>query len=146
MSNIYLVGSLKHPIVPIVARRLRAEGHDVFDDWHGCGPEADLHWRNYERNRGHKFIEALYQPLATHAFEFDRVNMEARDVGILVFPAGKSGHIELGHFIFTPGKRGYILLRDEDPADWDLMYRFATGVFTDMDQLCMALDRDGAGA
>lgn len=138
MANLYLIGSLKHPRVPLVAKQLRAAGHEVFDDWHGCGPEADRHWREYEQARGRNFIEALQGDLATHAFEFDRINIEKRDTGVLCFPAGKSGHIELCHYVFTPGKRGFILLEGE-PKDWDLMYRYADGVFYDVDNLLEVL-------
>ena len=91
MANLYLIGSLKRARVPLVAKQLRAAGHEVFDDWHGCGPEADRHWREYEQARGRNFIEALQGDLATHALEFDRINIEKRDTGVLCFPQGNQG-------------------------------------------------------
>jgi len=54
-------------------------------------------------------------------------------VGVLVLPAGKSGHLELGYMI-GQGKPGYILL-DGEPERFDVMYNFATGVFTNLSDL-----------
>lgn len=137
---IYLIGSLRQSRVRCVAHQLREAGYGVFDDWHGVGPHADEHWQHYETERGRTYREALYSPLAGHAFNFDRENIEASDTGVLVLPAGKSGHLELGHFIFTPNKRGYILL-DGEPERWDLMYRFAHGIFYTFEELLKGLQQ-----
>jgi hypothetical protein len=127
------MGSLKHDVVPTVAWELREHGFDVFDDWHASGPEADHHWRNYEVARGKSYKEALQSPFAQNSFHFDKANIDASDVGVLVMPAGKSGHIELGVMI-GQGKRGYILL-EKEPEGWDLMYLYAHGIFYDVNQL-----------
>ncbi len=125
--KIYLIGSLKHDRVPLVAEQLREAGHEVFDDWHASGPRADEHWQNHHAYRGFGFVQALNAPFPQHALAFDKQNMDASDVGVLVFPAGKSGHIELGRFI-GQGKPAYILF-EREPEAWDLMYGLATGIF-----------------
>ncbi len=55
---------------------------------------------------------------------------------LLVLPAGKSGHLELGYAIGS-GKKGYILL-DKEPERYDVMYAFAAGVFTSLEQFIAA--------
>ena len=37
---VYLIGSLRLPAVRGLAAELRAEGFDVFDDWHAAGEKA----------------------------------------------------------------------------------------------------------
>ena len=135
--KIYLIGSLRNPEVPVLGNELRAEGYEVFDDWFAAGPEADDYWQQYEQNRGHTYTEALAGLAAGHVFEFDREHLFEANVGILMLPAGKSGHLELG-ILIGQNKRTYILL-DGEPERFDVMYRFATGVFTDKSALFSAL-------
>ena len=59
------------------------------------------------------------------------------EAAVLVLPAGKSGHLELG-FMAGMGRKTYVLYQEE-PERWDLMYKFADGVFIDQDELIHAL-------
>lgn len=129
---IYLIGSLRNPEIPTIANTIRAAGHEVFDDWFAAGPEADDYWRNYEISRGRSYVEALSGLAAGHVFTFDNEYLERASAVVLVLPAGKSGHMELGISIGR-GKPGYILL--DSPDRWDVMYKFADGVFTELDGL-----------
>lgn len=134
-NKVYIVGSLRNPVIREVANALRVAGFNVFDDWHGCGPDADDQWKTYEKDRGRGYAEALRGKLAKHAFEFDKSNLDEADAVVLVLPAGKSGHLELG-YAAGKGKRTYILLEpDRDEDRWDLMYLFATAVVTDVTEL-----------
>lgn len=135
--TIYLIGSLRNPAVPEVAARLRRLGHEVFDDWYAAGPEADDRWRDYEQQRGHNFAEALRGHAARHVFEYDKSHLDRCDAAVMLLPAGKSGHLEFG-YILGQGKPGYILLPSE-PERFDVMYNFATGVFTNEEDLWMTL-------
>ena len=139
--RIYLIGSLRNPEVPKIAGRLREAGHEVFDDWYAAGPEADDFWKEYEQGKGHSYIEGLCGYAANHVFSFDKYHLDRSEAGILVLPAGKSGHLELGYLI-GKGRPGYILL--DNPDRWDVMLRFATGVYTDLDELMIDL-RHGRG-
>ena len=56
---IYLIGSLRNPEVPVLGRRLREVGFDVFDDWFAAGPIADDSWQDYEKGRGRSYNDAL---------------------------------------------------------------------------------------
>lgn len=133
MPSIYVIGSLRNPRIPVIGNLLRSKGWDVFDDWYGAGPEADDYWQKYEKGRGHTFKEALNERPAINVFRFDYGNLLRCDAALLVLPAGKSGHLELG-FAIGSGKRGYILL-DPLVERWDVMYRFATDVFENEEQL-----------
>jgi len=130
---IYLIGSLRTPAVPLLGRKLREEGFDVFDDWHGAGPHADDEWQKYETLRGRSYQDALGGAAAKNTFHFDLRHLSICDTGILVAPAGKSAHLELG-FMLGKGKKGYVLF-DKEPDRWDVMYLFATGVFFTLDAL-----------
>ncbi len=135
MSVIYLIGSLRNPKIPQIGCILRADGHDVFDDWHAGGKEADDEWKHYESVRGRSYKEALDGYPAWHAFDYDRHHIHRCEIGVLVCPAGKSGHLELGYMIGR-GQRGYILMEGEpDPDRWDLMYKFAHGIAMDVEEL-----------
>lgn len=139
MKRIYVIGSLRNPVVPVVGQALRDQGFEVFDDWHAAGPRADDHWREYEESRGRTYVEALDGAAAANVFRFDKANLDRADAVVLVLPAGKSAHLELGYVIGT-GKPGYILMAPED-CRWDVMYRFATRVCESVDDLVEALSR-----
>lgn len=134
---IYLIGSLRNPKIPSIAKHLRGEGFEIFDDWYAAGEKADDAWRDYEKQRGRSYPDALRGAAAQNIFNFDKFWLDEADAAVLVAPAGRSAHLELG-YILGQGKPGYILL-DEEPERWDVMTQFATGVYFDMDQLLSAL-------
>jgi hypothetical protein len=134
---IYLIGSLRNPEVPIIGNKLREHGHDVFEDWFAAGKIADDSWRDYEIGRGHGVIEALDGYAARHILDFDRFHLNRADAGVLVLPAGRSGHLELG-YLLGQGKPGYILL-DKQPERFDVMWGLATKVVPSLDELIKCL-------
>lgn len=136
MSVIYLIGSLRNPEVPKLGNILRSHGHEVFDDWFGAGPEADDHWRTHEKQRGTSYYEALHGYAAGNVFNFDKTHLDRCDTVVLVMPAGKSGHLELGYAIGC-GKRGLVAF-DTEPDRWDVMYRFAIASGGDV---CFSYDK-----
>lgn len=129
MKRLYLIGSLRNQNIPLLSAALRQENYEVFDDWFAAGPEADDYWQAYETNRGRSYAEALAGRAACNVFRYDKANLDRADAAILLLPAGKSGHLELGYFIGT-GKPGFIAIPD-NPGRYDVMYNFATGVATD---------------
>jgi hypothetical protein len=135
--NLYLIGSLRNPTIPEVAARLRKSGHDVYDDWWCVGPKADDYWKTYSQNRGHGVKEALQGWAATHTFENDKRHLDECEGAVLVYPAGKSAHLELGYVIGL-GKKGYVLL-DGEGDRWDVMLKFATAVCRNVDELLIEL-------
>lgn len=130
---IYLIGSLRNEKVPIIANKLREVGHEVFDQWYGAGPEADDYWQKYSKGKGLSYKEALADHGAQHVYNFDRRFLDLASTVVLVLPAGKSGHLELGYALGR-GKKGFILL-DGEPERYDVMYNFATAVCMDFEEL-----------
>lgn len=128
MKSVYLIGSLRNEKIPHVGNLLRDHGWDAFDDWYGAGHEADDKWRDYENIRGRSHQDALFGYAARHTFAFDKHHLDRCDYAVLVMPAGKSGHLELGYFVGT-GKPGFIYF-DTVPDRYDVMHQFATNVFT----------------
>lgn len=130
----YIIGSLRNENIIKVGNAVRELGIEAFDDWWAAGPEADDCWRDYEKAKGHDYPTALKGWAARHVFDFDVTHLNRSDGGILVLPAGRSAHLELG-FLSGQGKLTYILLEGE-PERFDVMYQFATGgVFSSLDGL-----------
>lgn len=140
MKKLYLIGSLRNPRIRDIGNAIREWGYDVFDDWHAVGPEADDHWRDYEKARGRSYAEALQGAAAQNTFHFDKRHLDAADAAILVAPAGKSAHMELGYML-GKGKPGFILFYEEpEPERWDVMYLFATAVCSGLDELRQTIE------
>lgn len=138
VKSIYIIGSLRNENIPLVGNLLREEGWDAFDDWYGAGHEADDKWRDYENLRGRHHTEALYGYAARHTFAFDKYHLDRCDLAVLVMPAGKSGHLELGYFCGS-GKPGFIFF-DAVPERYDVMHQFATKVFTSAEDMIKGLE------
>jgi nucleoside 2-deoxyribosyltransferase len=139
MTSVYLIGSLRNPAIPELGNVLRAQGFDAFCDWYSAGFEADDQWQKYENYRGRSYKEALQGHAAKHVFAFDKFHLDRCDAAVLVMPAGRSGHMELGYFAGT-GKPGYVLF-DKEPERYDVMYQFAKDVFFDKESLILALKK-----
>lgn len=119
MSKIYVIGSLRKKEVRWMAEYLRALGHEVFDEWHAAGPRADDEWRDYFKERGMRFSQALRSPFVEHIVEFDKRWLDWADAVVVIGPAGVSATIEL-HYAANAGKQP-ILFLPEDPERWDAM-------------------------
>ena len=123
MKTVYLIGSLRNPEIPILGNRLRGLGIEVFDNWFSAGEFADKSWQEYSNLRGHTYKEALRSYEASHVFEFDYTHLNRSQAGVLIMPAGKSGHLEFGYLVGS-GKPGFVLF-DKEPERYDVMYQFA---------------------
>lgn len=124
---------MRNPKIPMVANDLRKYGFEVFDDWYSPGKNADDEWQAYEQLRGRKFQESLNGAHAWEVFNFDKRHLDESSAAVLVAPAGKSAHIELGYMI-GQGKPAYVYMEHE-PERFDIMYRFATGVCVSFEEL-----------
>ena len=125
-KRIYLIGSMRNEDIPVLGRALRALGHEVHDEWYAPGPNADEYWREYELAKGHTFIDAIKGRHAEEVFGYDKKYLDRADTVVLLMPAGRSAHLELGYAV-GQGKETHIVL--DDPDRWDIMYRFADHVW-----------------
>lgn len=135
---IYLGGSLRNPKIPEVAKALRLAGHEVYDEWFSPGPEADDRWQEYEKVRGRTYVEALNGWHAQMVFENDKSHLVRADTFVLVLPAGRSGHLELGWMAGHIMKRTAVLITEE-PDRYDVMYRFVDYVCSSVEELVEVL-------
>jgi hypothetical protein len=135
---LYIIGSLRNPRIPELAKRLRKEYPNVesFDDWFAAGPEADDHWKSYEQSRGRSYEEALEGYAAKHVFDFDRYHLDRATHVLLVLPAGKSGHMEVMYGTYgAKGKPKTAILLDEEDVRWDVMYQFVPTILRNTNQI-----------
>lgn len=138
MKAIYLIGSMKNELVPKVANVIEKElGIEAFCDWHSPGPEADDYWKAFEKLRGRDFKQSFHGPHAKHVFEFDKQHLDRCDGTLLVMPAGKSAHLELGYMVGR-GKPGWILF-DKEPERLDVMLRFAKDIYMSVETMIEGL-------
>ena len=134
---IYLAGSMRNTEIQLTAAALRNAGYEVFDDWFSPGPEADDRWQEYERVRGRSYLEALNGHHARHVFDLDSHHLDRCDTFVLQLPAGKSGHLEFGYQRGV-GKDCHILML-EQPERFDIMYRYAHGIWDSREALIQGL-------
>ena len=137
MITAYIIGSMRNPAIPKLGNSLRELGIDAFEDWYSPGSEADEKWQEYEKIRGRTYRQALDGYHAKHVFDFDVYHLNRAHFGILVLPAGKSAFAEMGYLIGR-GKQCYALLNGE-PERYDIMLRFATGFYDNVEDLLKTL-------
>jgi nucleoside 2-deoxyribosyltransferase len=139
VKSVYVIGSLRNKKIPVFANALRKAGFDAFDSWFSPGPNADDFWRDYTKQRGLNYKEALQDWSAKHVFEFDKYHLDRCDMAVLIMPGGKSAHLELG-YVIGKGKPGFILF-DKVPKRYDVMTLFSTDIFFQQVDLINAMRR-----
>lgn len=128
--KIYVASSWKNALQPDVVRKLRDEGHAVYDFREprpGQGgfawSEIDPAWRDWSPN---EFRKGLDHYLAVRHFDYDRWACEGSDATLLVLPCGRSAHLELGVAVGMGQKTAVFM---PEPSEPELMYRW-TNVLT----------------
>lgn len=137
MSRVYVASSWRNPYQEDVVRTLRAFGHQVYDFKNPPGgfrgfawSELDPDWLLWTAEKYRHLL--LTHPIAARGYLSDLRGMEWCDACLLVLPAGRSAHLELG-WCKGRGKRGIILTRDgEEP---ELMAMMADHICVSMDEV-----------
>jgi len=124
---------MKNPQIPLLDNKLKADGFEVFSEWYAPGKNADDEWQAYCRIKGMTYKQALDSPHAWNVFNFDKRYLDKASSAVLVAPAGKSAHTELG-YMRGQGKPAFVYMEGE-PDRYELMLRFATSVCTSYDEL-----------
>ena len=148
--KIYVASSWRNEKQPKVVRRLRDEGHDVYDfrnaTEHLHERDEGFHWSDIDPEwmkwTPKQFISALDHPLAEAGFKSDMAGLTGADVLVLVMPCGRSAHLEMGYAVGA-GIPTIILMADGEP---ELMYKMATAFAVDIDGVVQSLKRIGSGS
>jgi hypothetical protein len=128
IKSIYVIGSLRNSAVADFANELQKAEVEAFADWKSPGELADDKWKEYSKARGLSYAQALESYAAKHVFEFDKFHLDRCDAAVLLIPAGRSAHLELGYTIGR-NKPGFIVFNGEPEDRWDVMLQFATKIF-----------------
>lgn len=138
--NLYVIGRLKNPEIQSVSEVLRGQGYDVMDDWYAAGPDADDCWQKYEGVRGRSYAEALKGRAAQNVFLFDKSHLDLSDAAVLVLPAGKSAHLEMGYM--RGCEKPVFILIAGDVGRYEVMPNFASAVCQNQQELLEALEKE----
>jgi nucleoside 2-deoxyribosyltransferase len=140
--NIYVASSWRNDYQPEVVKRLKAEGHEVYDFKNPSETRHGFHWSEVDHNWQEWTPEQLRaslqtSPIAQEGFDSDWNAMKAADACVMVMPCGRSAHLEAGYFIGA-NKPCIILLTKSEP---ELMYKMATAICLDMDEVVAELKK-----
>lgn len=119
VHRIYVASSWRNPMQPDLVRYLRGDGHQVYD-FRNPPNSSGFRWQDIGLDPKDCTAEEYRTALATHpraaqGFMADFAAMRWADVGVLLLPAGRSAHLELG-WMSGAGKRTFILTHDgEEP-------------------------------
>lgn len=133
--RVYVASSWRNQQQPEVVKRLRVEGHEVYDFKNPAPGNNGFHWSeidpDWQQWTPEQLREAHKHPIACAGFKEDMNALVAADACVLVMPCGRSAHLEAGYAIGA-GKPTCILLADDEP---ELMYKMAYTCLT-LEEAC----------
>ncbi len=118
--KIYVASSWRNIYQPAVVELCRAAGHEPYD-FRTPGPgdngfgwsEIDPAWKAWDFER---YRALLGHPRAAQGFALDMGALKSCDACLLVYPCGKSAHLELG-WACGAGKRTALLVPSDIEGD-----------------------------
>jgi nucleoside 2-deoxyribosyltransferase len=141
--RIYAASSWRNAEHPVVVEMLRQLGHEVYDFRNPAPGEHGFAWSEIDPDRQgwtpRPFRRLLDHPIAVAGYASDFAAMEWADTFVLVLPCGRSAHLEAGWAIGA-GKPTALLLH-EDKFEPELMYRMASLIACDFNEVADWLDR-----
>lgn len=142
MANIYVASSWRNQHYPEVVKRLREEGHQVYDFRNPPHGGTGFHWTDVDENAPNwtfeQYAEGLHHPLAERQFEADLMALQQADTCVLVLPCGRSAHTEAG---WMAGARKRVIVYIPEMVEPELMYKLFDDVVGDLDSLILALQK-----
>jgi hypothetical protein len=142
MASIYVASSWTNPYYPEVVKRLKAEGHDVYDFRNPPYGGTGFHWTDVDENAPNwtfeQYAEGLTHPLAECQFAADLEALQRADTCVLVLPCGRSAHTEAG---WMAGKGKRVIVYIPEMVEPELMYKLFDDVVGDIDSLILALKK-----
>ena len=140
MANIYVASSWRNKHYPEVVRRLREEGHDVYDFRNPPHGGNGFRWSDVDEKALNwtfeQYTEGLRHPLAERQFAADLEAMRQADACVLVLPCGRSAHTEAG-WMAGAGKK--VVAYIPEMGEPELMYKLFAGVAGTLDDLVRCL-------
>ncbi len=140
MARIYVASSWKNPYYDDVVKRLKDEGHRVFDFRHPIYGGNGFHWTDIDEKAQNwtfeQYAEGLHHPKAECQFRNDADAMEVADTCVLVLPCGRSAHTEAG-WMAGAGKK--VIAYIPEMVEPELMYKLFYAVTNDLDTLATML-------
>ena len=140
MATVYVASSWRNPFYPEVVKRLRDEGHEVYDFRNPPYGGNGFRWTDIDENALNwnfkQYKEALDHPFAERQFTADLKALKWADTCVLVLPCGRSAHTEAGWMAGT-GKKVIVYLPEmQEP---ELMYKLFNRVVGTLESLCTSL-------
>jgi len=136
MTNIYVASSWRNQYYPEVVKRLREEGHQVYDFRNPPHGGTGFHWTDVDENAPNwtfeQYVEGLHHPLAERQFEADLMALQQADTCVLVLPCGRSAHTEAG---WMAGAKKRVIVYIPEMVELELMYKLFDDVVGDLDVL-----------
>ena len=124
MASIYVASSWRNPYYPEVVKRLKAEGHYVYDFRNPPHGGTGFHWTDVDENAPNwtfeEYEKGLNHPLAECQFAADLEAMQQADTCVLVLPCGRSAHTEAG---WMAGKGKRVIVYIPEMVEPGLMYK-----------------------
>ena len=140
MPRIYVASSWRNPYDEQVVKRLREEGHEVYDFRNPPHGGNGFHWTDVDENAPdwtfEEYAEGLSHPLAERQFKADLDALEWADACVLVLPCGRSAHTEAGSMAGHGKKVVVYIPKMEEP---ELMYKLFDKVAGTLDEVIKAL-------
>lgn len=144
MANIYVASSWRNPYYPEVVKRLRAEGHQVYDFRNPPHGGNGFRWTDIDENAPNwsfeEYSAGLHHPLAERQFAADLEALRWADTCVLVLPCGRSAHTEAG-WMAGAGKRVVVYI--PEMVEPELMYKLFDKVVGSLDSLIQCFSFDG---
>ena len=140
MARVYVASSWRNPFYPEVVKRLRDEGHDVYDFRNPPHGGNGFRWTDIDEKALNwtfdEYIEGLHNPKAERQFQADVDALNWADTCVLVLPCGRSAHTEAG-WMAGSGKKVVVYI--PEMIEPELMYKLFDTVTGDIRDLIRAI-------
>ena len=138
MAKIYVASSWRNPYYPEVVKRLREEGHEVYDFRNPPHGGKGFHWTDVDENatkwKFEEYAEGLRHPLAEKQFAADLEALKWADICVVVLPCGRSAHTEAG-WMAGAGKKVVVYIPLLEEAE--LMYKLFDFITDNLNDLAL---------
>lgn len=141
--KLYVASSWRNTYYDSVVKALIVAGHEVYDFKHPEPDNKGFSWLEVDKEwqtwTPWQFVHGLMHPAAEKGFTLDMDALNACEGCVLVLPSGRSAHLEAGYAIGKSKPTFILMPPDSDPVEPELMYKMATAICLDMDELLKVL-------